>query len=124
MPDLCRQRGAEAHARPPRDLLSSASSMGPAFRQWLGTGPGRCRGGCGVMMTGLAGRGQAVRAFANGMGPPGAVFSVGRPWGCRGFCRDRKGVPEAERSEPLWSWQVLWLAVLPGREDGPLAAIF
>ena len=60
-----------------------------------------------------------MRAFAKGMGPPlGAVFSVGHLLGCRGFCRDRKGVPEAERSEPLWSWQVLRLAVLPGREDG------
>jgi len=50
--------------------MSSARDMGPAFRQWLGTGPGSLQGLRGD--DDCCGRpGSSVRAFASGMGPPG-----------------------------------------------------
>ena len=64
-----------------------------------------------------------MRVFANDMGPPRGGRLLGRaPFGLPRVLRGRKGVPEAERSEPLRSRQVLRLAVLPGWEGGPLLA--
>jgi hypothetical protein len=100
-------------------MVSSAKDMGPAFRQWLGTGPGRCRHGCGMMMTAVAGRGQACGRSPTAWDHPGPSSRSGILWAAAGSAGTARVCRKAERSELLWFRRVLRLAVLPGREDGP-----
>ena len=66
-------------------FVSSASIMGPAFRQWLGT-PVRAVAGVavGLMMTALAGRGQACGRSPAGWDHLGPSSRSGTVWAAAG----------------------------------------
>jgi hypothetical protein len=95
----CRRPGL-TDRDPLQIIVSSARSFGPAFRQWLGTGPGPVRqwavvDDCGWVWwwSSWVVRPPVAWDHPWPCGGPEGIFSVGHLPGCRGFSGGRKGLP-------------------------------